>query len=227
MEIRATIRVAARSLQRAPLRSALTALGIIVGVASVVATTSIGKGAQAKIQEALSKPESRTVYLVALPLQRNLRSIVSQLSRANSLKIEDYYAIRRSVGSISAASPRIFLQGARVQANGRALDVQLEGTDVDGFTTFPRKLLAGSLFNTTDVNRAANVCVISESLARMLYSGDMRTGRRILANDTTFTVVGIVDDVANTGPSLLRMQDLRVYIPFTSLLRRLDSSAQI
>jgi len=126
MRTRTIIRVAMRSLQRAPLRSALTALGVIVGVAAVVATTSIGTGARTKIQETLSKPESRTIYLGAMAQRTGFHSMAMQLSRANSLNSDDYYAIRRSVANISAVSPRIYLQGAHVKAYGRSIDVQVE-----------------------------------------------------------------------------------------------------
>ena len=69
--------------------------------------------------------------------------------------------------------------------------------------------------------------MIGESLARLLYSGNLRAGRPILVNDTTFTVRGIVDDMENLSPAMFRIQDLRVYVPFTSLLRRLDPAAQM
>jgi putative ABC transport system permease protein len=225
MNAPAILYAAILSLQRASIRSALTALGVIVGVAAVVTTTSIGNGARSEIQETLSKPESRTISLGAI-IPPHLRRAGAKLALADSLKRGDYDAIRHEIDNVSAVSPRIYVSAARAQANGRATDITLEGVDVEGFATVPRQLLDGAFFNDFDVRQAANVCVISESLARMLYPAEQQTNRAIRINDARFTVIGVVDDVPNLYP-MFRAADLHVYVPFTSLLRRLDSTAQM
>lgn len=213
-----------RSLQRAAIRSSLTALGVIVGVAAVVTTISIGNGARAQIQETLSKPEARTVSLGAI-VPPELRRAGLRLAPADGLKREDYEAIR-NIRNVSAASPRVYVSVARAEANGRPADITLEGIDVDGFTTTPRVVLEGTLFSDLDVRRAANVCLISESLAKVLFPSGQRTNRSIRINDAQFTVLGVVDDVANLN-SIFRGPDLHAYIPYTSLVRRLDSAVQM
>jgi putative ABC transport system permease protein len=223
MQVRTIARVAIRSLRRSPLRSVLTALGVIVGVAAVVTTTSIGAGAKAKIEELLSKPDSRIIFLSAQA--PSLSGKVSALERSDRLTSEDYHAVRSSIAGVDATSPRIFLPNAHVKAKGHSVEVIAEGIGSDGFTTLSRKLTAGTVFDEIDVARAANVCVISDSLARTLYSGDIHDGPSLLLNGTTFTVIGIVDDVESLDPSTFGAQHLHIYIPFTSLIRRLDPTA--
>lgn len=215
-----------RSLRRTPIRSALTALGVIVGVASVVTTSSIGAGAEARIREVLALPESRTVHLVAtVPPTQRLR-FGAILPAAERLREEDYRAIQSDLPVISAASIRILVPKVRVEANGQNSEALLEGIDVGGFTTIPRRLLEGALFSALDVTRVASVCVVSQSLAKELYPDKKVHGERIRINNSPFVITGVVDDVLTPSVSG-RPGDMRVYMPFTSLLRRIDSNAQI
>ncbi|MGB8983406.1 MAG: ABC transporter permease, partial [Anaerolineales bacterium] len=226
MKLSTTIRMAIRSLQRAPTRSALTTLGIVVGVAAVVTTVSIGEGASTKIQEALAKPDSRNIFLGAAPLPSRGSNIGSKLSPIDSIQPEDYYALADKVDSVSAISPKIYLPNVSVKANGRATTAALEGMDIDGFITSPRQLIKGALFNQIEVRRASNVCVISMSLAELLYTSKWRTDRSIRINGSPFKVIGVVDEVPNVNP-MFRSADLHLYIPFSSLLRRVDPTASI
>lgn len=219
MKVWTIFSVALRSLQRARVRSSLTTLGLTVGVAAVVATNSIGSGAKARIEETLMKPESRTIYLGALPMRPDANLPLSQ-----NLQTTDYYAVRELVDHVSAVSPRFYLSDAHAQANGRAAKVTLEGIDVGGFTVMLRTLLEGALFSGVDVQRAANVCVLSESLARKLFPDQQIANRPIRLNNVSFRAVGVVDDIEPPLGSS-RREDLHVYIPFTSLLRRLGTTA--
>jgi putative ABC transport system permease protein len=227
MKVGAVLGVALRSLQRAPVRSSLTALGVIVGVAAVVATASIGSGARAKIEETLTKPESRIIFLGATVPRAKLRKRDDKLPPGEGLNPEDYYAIRSEVSNLAAISPRISLSNAKASANGRAFDISVEGTAADGFRTNPRTLLRGELFNELDVKRATSVCVISESLAAVLLPGEHNPNRTIRLNEVSFKVIGIVDDVTPQSGEASSLSDLRAYVPFTSLLHRLDTTAQI
>ena len=228
MNIMTVVVVALRSISRRPIRSSLTALGVVVGVAAVIVTSSIGNGAQAKLQENLATPGARVVYLSAVPKRSPTRRTVmgEKLAPQDALQPEDYYAIRSSVRDIAAVSPRIYVRMVRARANSNNVDVAVDGVDVDGFITLERALLAGEIFVRSDVARAVNVCVVSAALARSLFGGQFRQGLTLQLASVTFRVVGIVDD----DPSLLTgvvEEDLHVYIPFTTLLRRMDKRAQM
>jgi putative ABC transport system permease protein len=216
----AVISAALGSLRRGPLRSALTTLGVVVGVAAVVVTSSIGRGAKERIEQSLASPESRTVYLSAIGLP-SAGYLTLQVRSSDNLNVRDYQAIRRSIKDVSASSPQAALQNARVRANGRSSEGNLEGVDTGMFSITRRALIHGSLINQLDVNRAATVCVVSESLARKLFDDVNVSGKAILLNDVTFTIIGVVEDISVVASELFRQENLHVYVPFTSLLRRL------
>jgi len=227
MNTSAVFSVALRSLQRAPLRSALTAIGIIAGVAAIITTASIGAGASVKIQEALEKPETRTVRLTAFIPPSAGRPANANLSPSERLRSDDYDALRKNVVGASAITPQIYIPTARVQADGDTANAVLEALDVGGFVITPRLLLEGAIFSDSDVRNAANVCLLSDSLAQRLFGKKARIGRSISIQGTSFIVIGVVDDIANDGATLFSMQDLHVYAPYTSVLRRLGSTAPL
>jgi putative ABC transport system permease protein len=216
---------AIRNVLRAPLRSSLTSLGVIAGVAAVVATVSIGMGARASLEETLAKPQSRTVFLGAtLPNTAYARATIAS-PRSGGLTADDYVALSQTVMNvIVAASPRILIKGS-VQANGRGAEAALDGIDVGGFLTISRELLHGSLFSQRDVESAASVCVLSEALANEIFVHQTPLGRTVRINEVPFLVVGVIADLHQEGPDVFKASDLRVYVPFTSLLRRLNRDA--
>jgi len=226
MSIKAVFGAAFRSLRREPVRSGLTCLGIIVGVAAVVVTAGIGAGARVRIQEAFERPETRTILLSAVSPPKKGRVARSTVPPGQGLQVEDYVAIR-AIEGISASSPRIYRFATQAHATGRASDVLLEGLDVEGFGIFSHRLLRGALFNPFDVKNANNVTVISESLARLLYPGREALGQPLLIDGSAFSVLGIVDDLPDSASSLFGATDLHAYVPFTSLLRRIDGKAQM
>jgi len=226
MHVLAILGFAVRSLQRAPIRSSLTSLGVVIGVAAVVATTGIGNGAQARIQYTLATAESRTVYVSAIAPTRDRQRDAASLPLSERLRPSDYYALRHEVSGAVASSPRIYLTARKALANGRFSAVTVEGIDVDGLITANRRLLQGAPFNKRDVAYASSVCIVSESLAVKLYGEERPIGRALRLNDSQFIVVGVIDDIPNTNP-IFSNADMHVYVPFTSLLRRLDSTAQM
>jgi putative ABC transport system permease protein len=219
---------AARTLKRTPARSGLTALGIVVGVAAIITTDSIGRGAKVSIEKTLEQPETRVIYLgtTLVDSRQNGGRTRYSASSSDGLTASDYYAIRRSVDHISAATPKIYRAATNVQANGHSADAIFEGVDVDAFVTQPVRLLEGTLFNSQDVQRAANVCLVSEFLAEILFGETKRIGRLIRIGSTSFTILGVVSN--RPPPNLpLETQDLHLYVPFTSALRRVDRSAKL
>jgi putative ABC transport system permease protein len=220
-----SLRIALRSLQRSPLRSGLTALGIVMGVASVFATATIGNGAQARVSQLLARPEARAITLSAsAPVEAGFAEL--KLRPGDRLTVDDYYAIRDRIDKISAASPRIYLANIQTRTNrGHRFQAQVEGVDVGGFSTVPRQLLSGNLFGHEDVRRAAPVCVVSESLAKRIVTGNGNLYIRI--GGVPHLIIGVVDDVPYYASAELGRADLRVYVPFTSLLRNISPQADI
>jgi putative ABC transport system permease protein len=221
-----SLRIVARNLLRGRMRTALTALGMVVGSAAVIGTASLGNGAESKIRETLARPESRTIYLNA-SVPRSSNRPHEPRSSFNRLLSSDYESIRSALGAEYPVSPRIYVPRVVLKVDGATLEVALEGIGVDGFKTASRSLIQGNFFRTKEIESSAATCVLSESLARLLYPLSSPLGRAITVNGSTFTIIGIVDDSRNETYVSSSKPDLHIYIPYTSMLKRLNKEAEI
>src|SRR5262245_2956765 len=122
MDALTIVGVALRSVARAPVRSALTTLGVVIGVAAVVATLSIGEGAREKIERALSTPQARMVFVIARARPDRRRSGLVALPLAEHLRPADYYAIRSGIVGMRVVTPSVYLTSGQVQGNGRSME---------------------------------------------------------------------------------------------------------
>jgi putative ABC transport system permease protein len=217
------LKVALRSLRRTLLRSSLTALGIIIGVASVIAMVSLGNGAREQIEKQFARLDSNMLLFQALPPRdqwRVDRMMRPRLPPGEGLTVEDYQAIRNEVSGIAAASVQMMAAGADIKANGRGAEASVGGVDVGAFEIFPRRILSGSSFGESDVHSVASVCVINETLAKDLFAGRNPVGRIVRVRNVPFVIIGVVSDrdvMDSGGPP-----SGELYMPYTSLIRRLD-----
>ena len=225
MNLQISLRVALRNLQRTSLRSALTSLGIIIGVASVIAVVSVGNGARASVEKTLSSLEANQLQISGDPkpgLWR--RGLKWGLPTGDGLSIDDYDAIRQEIPGLSAAT--VLLYG--ILARTDQTRVNAYGVDVQGVRVLARSLVRGVNFGETDIKTAASVCVIPEFLARTLFGDADPVGRTIQIGGTPFIVIGEMTDeraFRERGPN--DPGDVTAYVPYTSFLRRLDREAKI
>jgi putative ABC transport system permease protein len=223
------INVALRSLRRTPLRSGLTTLGIVIGVAAVIAMVSIGNGAKARVAESLTKLNPAVIILGALmPLEQTGRSSPVEALPGAGLTPDDYEAIRVGIKNAVRFSPRIYAHSSQAQANGRGKDVSITGIDLDGIELFSSEVLSGAGFAQRDISQAASVCLITRFLAEFLFPSQQAYGKLVRLNGIPFQIIGIVkDDETIADPRKPQSGDASVFVPFTSLLRRLDRNAQM
>jgi putative ABC transport system permease protein len=220
------LKVALRSLRRTLLRSALTALGVIIGVAAVIAMVSLGNGARAQIERQFAMLDANMLTFYAAPPADEWRPgqrVRTSMGPNEGLTVADYDAIRGEVRGISAASVML-TSGGDVKANGRGAQAIVMGSDAGGFEVFPRKVLAGTIFGAMDVKSAASICVITEALARELFAGKQALGHVLRIRDVPFVVIGIVAD-RDTRANPAADRSGEVLLPYTSLIRRLERNA--
>lgn len=219
--------VAFRTLRRTPLRSALTVLGVIIGVAAVIVMVSIGEGAKAQVEATLTGLDTNQLHVA--PRMPNTRPSgpPPPLPHGEGLTFADYAAIQREVPGLSAASVQAYLSsGNGVKANGRSIEARVHGIDPAGLSIFYRRLVGGSAFGETDVARASSACVVTESVAKRLFPNSNPIGARLRIGDWPFIIIGIAPDNP-LGQSSPQQGDLTVFVPYTSLLRRLDRNAPL
>jgi putative ABC transport system permease protein len=216
MNFIAILRVAGRALGRNKLRTALTMLGIIIGVGAVIVLVSIGQGAQAMVLDQISSMGTNMMYV--MPGNVSFGGAALGSGAANTLTDDDVGAIEREVPTVAAASPVVNASGQLVYGNQNWF-VRMQGTN----EKFPQirtwKVEQGEFFTDADVRSAARVIVLGKSVAEKLFPGIDPVGETIRVRNLPFRVAGVL---AAKGQSMVGQdQDDTAIIPYTTAQRKL------
>jgi putative ABC transport system permease protein len=216
MNLIAILKVAVRALGRNKMRTALTMLGIIIGVGAVIVLVSIGQGAQSMVLDQISSMGSNMLYV--MPGNVNFGGASLGAGAANSLTDEDVFAMEREIPTIAAASPVVNASGQLVFGNQNWF-VRMQGAN----ERFPQirnwKVDQGEFFTDADVRSAARVIVLGNSVAEKLFPGLDPVGETIRVRNLPFRVVGVL---AKKGQSMVGQdQDDTAVIPYTTAQRKL------
>ncbi len=209
---------AMRALRSNPMRSALTALGVIIGVASVIAMVSIGRGAQSSVQASISSLGSN--LLVVVPgAMRGGGGVRSALGSFDSLTLSDADAIAREVQGLVAVSP---VQRTRAQAvaNGTNWNTSVEGAMANYLDVRDWQIAEGRMFEDREERQARKVVVIGATVATNLFPNESAVGQRIRINGAMYDVIGTLQSKGQTGFG--QDQDDIIIAPFSTVKRRIS-----
>ena len=216
LQIWQTALIALRALRRNKMRSMLTALGIIIGVASVVAMVAVGNGAQARITSQVSALGQNLLMVFAG--SKKSGGVNSGLGSASAITLADAGAIQREVPDVAAVSPEVSVT-AQAIANGRNWSTTVVGESQDYLRIRDWKLAAGSMFNESDIRSAAKIAVIGSKTANELFGPLNPVGQSVRIKNIPFTIVGLLESKgAGMGGA---NQDDRILIPYTTAMKRL------
>ncbi len=211
-----TALIALRALRRNKMRSMLTALGIIIGVAAVVAMVAVGNGAQARITSKVSALGQNLLTVFAG--SKKSGGVQSGLGSASTITLADAEAIAREVTDVAAISPEVSTTGQAI-ANGRNWSTSVVGESRDYLKIRSWKLAAGSMFDERDVRSAAKVAVIGSKTANELFGPLNPIGQTVRVKNIPFTIIGLLE---SKGAGMGGMnQDDRIIIPYTTAMKRL------
>ena len=210
------IKVALRALRRNVLRSVLTALGIIIGIAAVIAVVSIGNGAKTQVEASIASLGQNIISV--FPGNFTTGGVRGGFGSASSLTVEDAQAIEREVSGIVAVSPEMS-DRSQVLANGLNWNSQIRGEDISYLDIRMWGIAEGEMFSESDVRTAAKVCVIGRTVANQLFADGDPVGQNIRIRNIPFKVLGVL---TNKGFNFFGQdQDDVVIIPYTSHLKRI------
>lgn len=210
-----TAMIALRALRRNKMRSLLTALGIIIGVASVIAMVAVGNGAQARIESQVSALGRNLLTVFAG--SRRSGGVNSGLGSASTITLADAEAMAREVTDVVAISPEVSAS-AQVIANGRNWSTSIVGESPDYLKIRDWKLAAGSMFSAREVRGAAKVAVLGSKTAHELFGPLNPVGQTVRVKNIPFVVIGLLESKgAGMGG---QNQDDRLIIPYTTAMRR-------
>ena len=215
MRALATAKIAGRALRRNPMRSALTTLGIIVGVGAVIAMVGIGNGAKAQVESQIASL-GRNVILV-FSGSTTASGLHTGMGSAGTLTVEDVDAIGREISGVAGISPEVRTV-TQVVAGNQNWATQVLGESPDYFEIRGWALADGAPFADRDVRSANKVAVIGRTTARQLYGGDSPIGRIVRIKNVPFVIVGLLTP---RGLSVMGSdQDDVLIIPYSAAMKR-------
>jgi putative ABC transport system permease protein len=221
MNIFNLIRIAFRALQRNKLRAFLTMLGIIIGVAAVIAMVAIGQGSKKSIQDQLSSMGSNMITIrpnsnVSVGGGARLDASSANLQ---TLTLDDIKAIQKQAQYITAVSPAVQSRGQVI--NG-ALNwpTQMQGVSPDYLTIRSWTIKEGISISDEDVNSAAKVCLLGQTVVDNLFNpGESPIGKIIRFNKIPIKVIGVLSSKGENAFG--QDQDDIVIAPYSTVQKRI------
>jgi putative ABC transport system permease protein len=217
MTIDLNIRIALRALRAHPLRSALTMLGIVVGVASVVYLVAEGEGVQAKVAESVRSLGTDILYL-SPGADTSTSGARLAAGTQHTLTDDDVAAIRRDIPEIQIASP-LMSTSEQLIAGDKNWSTTVEASDADYLSIREWRLSAGRTFTALEFASAAKVALIGQVIVDKLFDGHPPVGASFRLGRTPFTIIGVL--AAKGRTSVARSDDDVVLVPLSTARSRL------
>lgn len=217
MKLMVVVMIALRAISKNLMRSLLTALGIIIGVAAVITMVSLGEGARAEVEAQVSRL-GQNVILV-FPGSRSLGGVSIGGGTANTLTVEDAQAIRDEIPEVVAASPEVRSQRQVIYRN-RNWFTRIYGQSEDYLQIRQWPLESGRMFDVDDVVRAAQVAVVGQTIVDELFEGSDPIGETIRVRGLPLTIIGVLQA---KGMSLMgSVQDDIIVVPYTTAFQKVS-----
>jgi len=224
MNLLSIIKIAYRALARNKMRAALTMLGVIIGVAAVIAMVSIGQGASASVQAQISNFGTNLLFVSAGA--QNVGGVRSGTgdNGTNTLTEDDLQAIQREVPSISMISPMVNSRSQLVVGNQNwNTSIQGVSEQLPGIRKWT--IDSGEFFTDADVRSSARVIVLGQTVVDNLFSGMDPVGQSVRVMNLPFRVVGVLGRKGQDPQG--RDQDDIAFAPYTTVQKKLLGNNRI
>ena len=199
------------------MRSFLTALGIIIGIAAVITMLAIGQGSKASIKANIAEMGSN---MIMISPGADMRGGVRQdASSMETLKQADYQSIKDECNYISAISPTVNSSGQWIYGNNNTQS-SIYGVNQDYLSIRQLKVADGEMFTDTDIKAASKVCILGQTVVDYLFpDGSDPIGKVVRFNSIPFRVIGVLK---KKGYNSMGMdQDDLVLAPYTTVMKRI------
>jgi ABC-type antimicrobial peptide transport system permease subunit len=217
-----TLAMALDGLHRNVMRSVLTTLGIIIGVAAVIAMMEIGKGSAGSIQRAIASMGANN--LLIMPGTAASGGVSFGAGSVMTLTPQDADAILQDCPAVRAATPVVHARTQVVYGNRNWVPLYIYGTTPAFLTVRDwTNLAAGQAFSDTDVRNGNRVCLLGQTPVRELFQGEPPVGKEIRVHNVSFRVVGVL---SRKGANMMGMdQDDILLAPWTTIKNRVTGSS--
>lgn len=210
------LKIAKNALLRNKFRAFLTMLGIIIGVASVIAMLAIGQGSKKSIQDQMSSMGSNLVFIMPGSQQRG--GIQMGNSSSQSLKLTDVEAIRQQCPDITAVSPEVRTSGQSVFGNSN-WPTSIYGGNIQYFGIKKIEVESGRIFTDQEISGLAKVCLIGKTVIKnIIPNGTDPIGQTIRFKNIPMKIIGVLGEKGEN--SFGQDQDDLLIAPYTTVQRR-------
>ena len=217
-----SLHTAVRALRAHKTRSALTMLGIVVGVAAVVCMVAVGAGAQTKVTEQIRKLGTNLLFVV--PGAVDSKGVRLASGTGHTLTEDDADIIRRELPEVVIAAP-IVSRAGQVIAGNRNWSTTVVGNNSDYLVAREWPLVGGRLFNADEIDAGAKVAIVGQVVADKLFEGADPVGENFRIGAVPFTVIGVLDKKGQAASG--RSQDDIVIVPLATARSRVLGSRQV
>lgn len=210
-------KIAIRAIAANKMRSFLTTLGIIIGIAAVITMLAIGQGSKASIKANIAEMGSN---MIMISPGADMRGGVRQdASSMETLKQADYQSIKDECNYISAISPTVNSSGQWIYGNNNTQS-SIYGVNQDYLSIRQLKVADGEMFTDTDIKAASKVCILGQTVVDYLFpDGSDPIGKVVRFNSIPFRVIGVLK---KKGYNSMGMdQDDLVLAPYTTVMKRI------
>ena len=211
-----TFRIALKALGRNKMRTGLTMLGMIIGVAAVITLVALGNGAQSAIEDQIKSAGTNMITVNAGNFTTG--GVRQGSGAASTLTVEDAEAIRKEIAGVQYLSAGANARG-QVVAGNQNWNTRIQGTDVDLPSIRAWALQTGSFFTDQDVRSAAKVAVLGSTVNEQLFGRDADpVGQLIRISKQPFKVIGVMISKGQGGGDDM---DDQILVPYTTVQKKL------
>jgi macrolide transport system ATP-binding/permease protein len=219
--LRWMLRTALHGLRRNVMRAALTTLGIIVGVAAVIAMMEIGRGSASAIQRTIASMGANN--LMVMPGTAASGGVSFGAGSVMTLTPQDAEAILREAPAVRATAPVVRARTQVIYGNRNWVPIFIYGTIPEYLDVREWPLAEGDMFSEQDVRNASKVCLLGQRLVKELFQDESPLGKEVRINNVAFKVIGVLSP---KGANMMGVdQDDIVLAPWTSIKYRVAGSS--
>ena len=216
ISIPSTFKISLRALRVNKMRSALTMLGIIIGVGAVITMIAVGKGTSEQVSKQIATVGSNMI--IVLPGSTTAGGVRGGMGTQMTLTRDDAEAIERECSAVLYAAP--ILSGvAQIVYGNQNWATSVQGTATNMLAVRDLSLTAGRNFTDQDIRNSTKVCILGQTVVNMLFGGMEPINQTVRIKKVPFMVIGVLE---SKGQSVIgRDQDDVIYIPLTTAQKRI------
>jgi len=212
----ATVRVAVKALRQNGLRSALTMLGIIIGVGAVICVVAIGEGAAANVERAITNIGANMIWVEAGGVNRG--GVRTGAFGTKTLTLADFDAIKEQISTVTNVTPQADTRVQVIYGN-QNWGTTVRGVGPEYLALKGWNTTRGGMYTQVEVERAANVCVLGQTVAEQLFDSEDPIGETIRVKDQPCTVLGVLEVKGQSATG--QDQDDTFLMPYTTVMKKI------